>query len=1441
MVASNTSSRALAVVLSIALSCMAIPGAALAFAADASEGDALRENMADASVDGGSEDATVPDEGGVEDSAAPSEEDGSEEGLLQDEGEVGESTEGAAEGSVPEEEAMVVSENEDGEEAEGGPLELAGITVWGVHGDTVTSDDFEVSGNVLTVRTDKHFAVGIPDQTQMALPADWHASSFAMTRHANPVSARMVIPSGQTANILLSGIGLYEENALDVQSGAVCHLVLADGTHNSFYAHGNNPAIHNPTGATVTIDDEVANRDGAGNLITPKDGLVPYDATLANGRVVRKGDPLSVMDSADPGSLLALITGVGNSSAFGGWSGQVGGSVTINGGVVAAYNAGSPGGSSNCGAALGGGSGAGGTSINEWITINGGRVDADSYKTWYGHGAAIGGGNAAYTGNIRINGGFTISTGGSHGSGFGAGCLCPSSNGYQIIITGGTLIPSSVEHPFGGCGDIGAPGVDITITGGSVGNGRPGKPFNFVGSAHDANGNELCMVEVDLTGDVGENTYALADWELLVGGTCYDYGTPAEFDRGHLYLWLPRNVVAENEVGVNFKYRDGTGGLVEPTTLFRPAGDPAVGGDSKLRRYVDFDLPAWYTEGLKKYYDGMPFDGYSLEEHPIHTAETPAKVLDSDANIEFKYQRYDAIGGNPLGAEITSDADGNPLTELSPDAGIVKFTLTSKQYSDNSDPQYAAFKESYWGHRATGWYEIKPIESVVRDLKVEWANGDEGAVEHSADDTVVVSAVIDRSPANPDGTPSAGTCKAPRGSVQLFVDDEAVGVPIGLAFDEAAAYSSRMRMARTASAANATAVDNGQGGSYTQFTYAFAPSEADALVPVAKGDHAHTVSLQYIPSQASDQGQESQAAYLESASPADPGASGVEQGVVAIEPVDPAVDVQHEDVGSAPPSSVDTGAGEPSGPSGSASDTVFKGSISTGYGQATEDNPNPGRVVMKIESLSSGELVVTQAGPLEGADFVRDADGNPVRDENGFYTLVADPARAGSGTLEFTQKPNGAFTGTTWVYDVTVDPDHNIAPYPGITMVAENLTNPGHAAQPGDIIEYRVVLDNAADGSVWRDVVLSDVIPSCMEFIDGTACIKEGAGDDFALEEAAAGAEPKAGQYALVEKDGAQTFSACIGEVWGGLPTTLSFQCKVAADAAGRGVGASVGNGASAEGVRTDPDDPRGDMLAVDPVTSDVVHPGAVPDVIGADPDLKVLAEVDSSSGGVVRPGDRVSYKTTVSNDGPPSSCIYSAVIVDPLPEGLVPDVNAMYLASPSGQIVKVPPDAFDPETRTVSVHCGDIWGGEQAVLSLSCIAQDGAGGNLENTVYVLGDIPSRMEGAPASEPLAGSAYAAAGGEAPVASGKATTLTLVPGGSGVDGEAAGPDGALLPGADFLRQEAIPQRELVGLAQTGDDTPVSILAFAALMSLSVCLGAASAFCLRSSRRSGSGNR
>ena len=1204
-----------------------------------------------------------------------------------------------------------------------GSFALGDFTIWGVNGDTVTKGDFsyDETAHILTVNTDRQFAIQTPDQS---------LSDEALGLHAKPVAGRIVIPAGQTARITLAGVGVSGDDALDIQPGGTCHLTLADGTVNSFSTDGNQCAIHNPTGATLTIEDGVANIDADGNPLVPEGGVVPRDATLANGQEVKKGDPLTKLDSDNPGRLLAIVKGNGNAAVIGGHLSESGGNLTINGGIITAKNAGTPGGSTSCGASIGGGGSGNGTGLDEWITINGGRVNADAYKVSYGHGAAIGGGNAAATGNIRINGGYTISSGPDHGSGFGAGCGVLNSSAYQIIITGGTLLPSSVEHPYSGCGDIGAPGAEITISGGSVGNGRPGMPFNFVGNAHNEKGEPIRMVEIDLVTDVGENPYEVTRWQLKVDGDNYDYGAPAEFDKGHLYLWLPEKVIESSEVTVEFTYKNtdkldenGNPTEVTPLPLFRP---PGTGSDSKLRRYADFNLPEEYLAKLKKYYDGEPFTTYAIsDENPLPTLEeigteadgTPIyRELTDPSTVTYKYQLYDKRDGTPLGPEVSANDDGSPLTTMPTDAGTMKFTMTSEEFSSTE-----GFKENYWGHRATGWCEILPTNSTVALVEAQWVEDSApGSDHHDSDKELQVNARISRGAADPAGVATKTTCAAPEGYVQLYVDGKAVGDPIEILFEDKPAAS---RAATAEGKKNAERKGDDASGHYTDFTYVFTPADADFLVPDATSDGNHEVSVQYLPP---NEGDAAPANYLASVNPAeDP--DGVESDTVAISPIDPEPTVEPEDApdGTKVEVSPDPEPADPAKPN----EKEYHGSIETVYQKHGEGEPNPGRVTLKLDTPSSGPVTVTTAdGRIIEADILRDESGAPVRDADGKITLVVDPEAVGETTLTVSQAPNGAYTGTTFVFDVTVKPNPEIAPDTSVSKSVKNLTHPDGPTQPGDRLRYTVTAANAAEGSGWNDVALSDELPACLVLDEASVRLANpSAPFDGALSQASA---PKLGEYSLAAANGQgrRVLTAPAGSIYGAGTAVLTFECTVAGDAAGRGVSSELENVATAEGTRTDPDDPDRE-LPENPDPSKPALPPGPATVAPGDPAAavtKTVENVASPGAKVTRVGDVLRYAIELSNSGDASTCLLAATVSDPLPAGMEPKPGSIAMALPDGTTVPVDDAAYDAASRTIAVTAGDLWGGEKVVLSFEVVVGEGAlGADNANVAFAHGTVPS--------------------------------------------------------------------------------------------------------------------
>ena len=1233
-------------------------------------------------------------------------------------------------------------------------IELGGLVFWGIDGDTAEAGDFSYSSSTdqVTVLTTKHLVVQNKNM----------GSSCATS---------ILIPAGTDARIVLNGVSIStSSSAISVEPGASLHLVLADGTLNSLFASRNGAAgLRCTTRGKLVIDDTVPNSG-----IVPENGEVSVDATLDDGKTrVKRGDPLSVLASDNPGTLDVSSTMSSNldGACIGGNHSEAGGAITIEGGRILAKKPVTDVGGS---AGIGGGSFGDGTSIDEWITVNGGYIETQGGYHAAGIGGGVRNGNAGTRcGNIRINGGYVKATGGECSGGFGQGCCASTrADGYQIILTGGTLIPSA-----GTC-DMGQTGVKITITGGSIGNGGNVADFRFLGGngaeAYNGAGEPIEMIQVDLRSDVGENTYKITDWQLLVDGEPYDYGAPAEFDKGNLYLWLPKIVKQDSEVTVKLTYldtdhldKDGNPTPVTPLPLFRPADSslpPGVTNDGKLRRYADFTLDADYLANLDKYYDGK---GASMFPLPLRTPD--GRDLTQAEKITFRYQHLDSAG-NPTGAET---GDGS-------DVGTMKFTAISTQYSNDTEGK---FSESYWGHRATGQFTIWPIASQVSGIAAEWVDdGKPGDVAHPSDQVLKVSATIGRAE-TVDGKPGSEatkpTCQAPRGRVQIYVDGKPVGAPVDLVYagDPDAEGNP---IPEGDPCVTAEKVDNGRGGSTALFSLARAASASDFLVPTQGQQGRHEIALRFLPPSAAQAAAGQPANYLASAAPDEDGT--VPRVEVAISPIDPNPAVTPEPDPDctdpdAPEPEVSTGPGQPADPGADPAkpgDKVFRGEIVTTWGEPSEADPHPGRVLLKVDTPSSGPVSVTDAkGNVFEADFLRGEDGQPVRGEDGSYTLVLDPTAVGRGELTFKQEPNGAYTGSTWVYDVTVLPRPEIAPAPALAKRAENLTHPNGPTQPGDRIRYTVTATNGAAGSLWTDVVVTDPLPACLELDERSVRLDNPRAGvaDRALSKAPSVAAGDVGRFSLSAPgaDGRPVLSAPAGDVAGGSSATVSFECTV------RGgldfsdpAAVDLANVASATGKRPNPDGPDGpDVGPVAPPGTGPATPPGGGTVAPADPDVRIAKSVENLSAPdakVTHLGDRLRYTIELSNAGAAGSCLMGAAVSDPLPAGLEPVPGTIRLALDGGESIAVPDAAYDRASRTIAVTVGDLWGGHAAVLTFECTVGEAAlEQNTANIAHAHGEVPSESPGSRPEDPDPGKPAEPPAGEPEASSPPASPAPVVPG------------------------------------------------------------------------------
>ncbi len=957
----------------------------------------------------------------------------------------------------------------------------------------------------------------------------------------NPTRCHITLADGSD-NLLKAHDGAGN-NGAGIRLGETSVLVIDDSVRNTTKPGGN---VHDQT-----------------NEIAPVNGAIGQQQTLSNGTQLFAGDPISKLSSADPGAL--EVWGGCNAAGIGGTNRESAGHLTVNGGNISVrayqhtmtwvnsssshYQAAGIGGG-NCGGITG-------------LTFNAGAVYAEGQC----HGAAIGGGtyylptrnngmlwpDAFHTpdtadastflafvtgGDININGGFIAPKAPNHGNAFGDGCT-GSSNGHVIRVTGGTLLPDtsiSESSQF----DLGVKGGYLVITGGSVNCTQTGTDSNgndtykFDGIGGTAWGNDACLadgydpsdpddpnkvfkVTVNLTSEIEKRNAetgitdddlndVIKTWSLTVGGQPYAYGAPTTFDEGKLYLWLPKSAI-QKEISVELSYIDKNGAEQKIEPLFR---DPATdqGGDV-LKRYIDFELPASYLDSLTKHYDGTGFETFDLAaQKPPLTGLTmdangnrvsDGKELTDPTKVTYKYQPYDKRGGSPTGPEVSADANGKPLTSMPADVGVMKFTMDSSQWSDT-----AGFKDSYWGHRATGWCEIKPSPSKVTSVKATWANGADAADPSDPSKMLnleadVTSGVFD------DGTPTAPTCKAPEGKVQLYVDGKPAGDAVEIRFSPSTAADG------TTLPANAHVERDADGREHTVVSWSFAVG--DLMAP----GETHQVSVRYLPSKN----------YLESA---DPSEGDVPKSEVAVRP-DPAI---------APAPKLAKKAENLTHPDGptqpgdrirytiTASNTA-KGSLWT---QVVVTDPLPAGLELdeasvRLDSPSGGiEGKRLEKAPATAASDVGKfslsapgADGRPV------LTVPAGDVGGGSsatvtfectvrGGLDFSDPaaidlanvasatgkrpnpdgPDGPDVGPVAPPDTdpsTPPGGGTVAPADPDVRVAksvENLAAPGgKVTHLGDRLRYTVTLENAGPAdSCLMGAVVSDPLPAGLEPMPGT-------------------------------------------------------------------------------------------------------------------------------------------------------------------------------------------------------------------------------------------------------------------------------------------------------------------------------------------------------------------
>lgn len=394
-------------------------------------------------------------------------------------------------------------------------------------------------------------------------------------------------------------------------------------------------------------------------------------------------------------------------------------------------------------------------------------------------------------------------------------------------------------------------------------------------------------------------------------------------------------------------------------------------------------------------------------------------------------------------------------------------------------------------------------------------------------------------------------------------------------------------------------------------------------------------------------------------------------------------------------------------------------------GQRTEYVLNPGEYAFDaatntlsytIDSIQGGwtyELgfdAVIQMDALTGA-----LAGKPVENAASIVGDNEEGGQTGGSTEVVVPGDDGIVTPN--------DPGRSVA------KAAENLTDAdGARTQVGDRVRYTISLTNTAAWSIWEDAALYDLLP--------------------------VGVEPDAASFVLTLPDGtvqqvpagaydpeSRVLYVVVGDIATDETVTFAFEATLSEEALGSDIGniAWAGDGGvtgeGGFGEDGKPEDAIDSGDATYPLEGDMETPEDT--VLPATPEPRLLKTIDGAAqgAGYVK-GDTVAFRISLGNDAA-GSLWSDAEITDVLPAGLELDVASIELLGPDGSKRTVNADAYDAPTRTLRVHVGEVWGGEEYVLTYRCTvdAAEGGASELVNRAGATGVTPDEpLEQDPASE-----------------------------------------------------------------------------------------------------------
>lgn len=292
-------------------------------------------------------------------------------------------------------------------------------------------------------------------------------------------------------------------------------------------------------------------------------------------------------------------------------------------------------------------------------------------------------------------------------------------------------------------------------------------------------------------------------------------------------------------------------------------------------------------------------------------------------------------------------------------------------------------------------------------------------------------------------------------------------------------------------------------------------------------------------------------------------------------------------------------------------------------------------------------------------------------------------------------------------------------PQEKVTVKVENITDAEHdTVQVGDTLKNTITAENEAPAdSIWKDAVVSTVIPEGLTPKDGTIVLKT-----------PDGTEKKIPLDEVYDPD-TRTLTVPVGDIPGGKESVLVFETEVNPKALEEDEDISLP-------IDVDGKNPDGDPR---PQIKDEGTPVGADDVLPDDGEPSIVKSVTNKTRGDKQDalvGDTLAYTIELSNTQA-ASLLEGATITDVLPEGITLVPGTLKLVNVGGAIqVLDEADVYDSDTRAITVPVGDLTYGQKVKLTFDAVINQAAVDPANIPAHNIGNVASVTGSSPENEPI---------------------------------------------------------------------------------------------------------